>query len=131
MLGYRRESNKIILFADWHAAPMHDLLVQASQMAQRDYQFVKANNLEQAIVLLSEVTPDLLISQPSLLMENNYRLFNAAINLSPAPRLLVWWGNALAYEAFKDHDVYPSPVTYIELPCPLDELMGLIEDLLA
>jgi hypothetical protein len=121
---------KTILLAEWLMPAMCDLVVQASQKVHRDYRFVKADNIEGAILSLSEIKPDLVISQPSLLLYETLRMYEALFTIKPTPRLLVWWGNKSALAAFSKHRDYPSTITFVELPCLLDELMHQIDELL-
>ena len=122
---------KTILFADWHMLAMCDLVVKSAKQTNREYRFVRTDSIDKAVSSLSEIKPDLLISQPSLLMEDDFRLLSAASMQNPTPKLVVWWGNRAAIDAFKEQCSYPLPVSYVALPCDMLELMRQIDTLLA
>lgn len=122
---------KTIMFADWHMSAMCDVVVQSAQKTNRQYRFIKTDDIESAVVSLSEINPDLLIAQPSLLMQEDHRMLKVASALQPAPKLLVWWGNRAAFDDFKEQCSYPQTVSYVELPCDIHELLRQIDTLLA
>jgi hypothetical protein len=122
---------KTILIADWHMSAMCNLVAQSAQQSNREYRFVNSENMDNAVASLSEIIPDVMISQPSLLMQDDFRLLKTASKIQPLPKLLVWWGSKVAFDAFREQCDYPSAVSYIELPCNVKELLQQIDALLA
>jgi DNA-binding response OmpR family regulator len=119
---------KTILTADWYLPEICNLL--AMQVSgRRSIHVAQADDADEAVSLLPAIKPDLVISQPSLLMGENSKLFQAVLSTNPVPKLLVWWGCERTRDDLALYVAGSMDIHFVEIPCHPSDLTAKIERL--